>query len=365
MPRTPEFIPGADLARRLFEEAIGALMAEHAPGLPYAAGLLGAGSDVLGYDTARSMDHDWGPRQLVLLREGDLARWHDRLDRMFLAALPATVAGFPTRYRGFSEEPGTLHLTIDGDRHRIEITSLPRFLDRHLGVQRANDIDVAMWLTVSEQQVLEVTAGAVFHDALGDLTDIRGILSWYPDDVWRYRMAAAWKRIAQIEPFVGRAGEVDDNLGSQVIALSLARDVMRLAMLQARRYAPYAKWLGTAFARLPDAADLTPRLDRARYATTWQEREAGLVGAVRVLAERHNALGLAEPIEPSPRPFHDRPFTVLDAERFANALTASVTDPVVRALPMHLGGMDQYLDSTDALVSGELRRVIRAWLRGG
>jgi hypothetical protein len=53
----------------------------------------------------------------------------------------------------------------------------------------------------------------------------------------------------------------------------------------------------------------------------------------------------------------------MDAERFADALTASIEDPVVRALPRHLGGIDQYLDSTDALVHGELRRVIREWVR--
>jgi hypothetical protein len=364
MQHTLEFMPGTALARRFFEEAIGPLMAVHAPGLPFAAALLGTGSDVLGYDTARSMDHDWGPRQLILLREEDLDGWRDRLDQMFLASLPATVAGFPTRYAVFADEPGTVYMAVEGAMHRIQITSLPRFLQRHLGIQRGDEIDVVTWVTVSEQQVLEITAGAVFHDGLGDLSEIRRILAWYPDDVWRYRMAAGWKRIAQVEPFVGRTGDVGDDLGSHVIGLSLVRDVMRLALLQARHYAPYPKWLGTAFARVPDAAELMPWLDRARFSVTWQDREAGTVGAVRILAERHNALGLTEHIDPTPRPFHQRPFTVMDAERFADALTASIQDPAVQALPAHLGGIDQYLDSTDAVVNNEdMRQVLRAWLR--
>ena len=359
------FLPGVELARRFFDSAVVHLMAKHAPGLPYAAGLLGTGSDVLGYDTARSMDHDWGPRLVILLREDDLPAWGQRLDRMLLECLPAEVAGFPSRFREFADDPGIVHMAIDGDLHRVAITSLPALLERHLGIRSAAEIDVAMWVTVAGQQLLELTAGTVVHDDLGELTRLREALAWYPDDVWRYRLAAQWKRIAQSEPFVGRAGEVGDDLGSHVVGMSLVRDVMQLALLQARCYAPYAKWLGTAFARLPVAAELTPWLDRARFATTWLEREAGIVGAVRVLAERHNSLGLTGQLDPSPRPFHDRPFTVIDAGRFAAALRDSIRDPAVRALPAHLGGIDQVMDSTDALVNADLRRALRVWLREG
>jgi hypothetical protein len=360
------FVPGLELSRQLFEEGVRPLLDAHTPGLRYAAALIGHGSDVLGYDTPRSMDHDWGPRLTLVLSPEDLVERGAEIDGLFSTSLPARIAGFPTRFREFPGDPGIMHMAGDEDgvlSHRITITSLPDLLDQALGLHSLAELDVATWLTVPEQTLLELTAGEVFRDDTGALTEARATLDCYPIDLWRYRLAAAWKRISQVEPFVGRTGEVDDDLGSQVIALSLVRDIMRLALLQERSYAPYSKWLGTAFTRLDIAASLAPHLDTARFATSWQEREAGIVRAVAILAERQNDLGLAADVPPTPRQFFARPFTVMAAERFADALTDSITDDPIRALPAYLGGIDQYVDSTDALVNRELRLAIRDWLR--
>lgn len=110
-----------------------------------------------------------------------------------------------------------------------------------------------------------MTAGEVFHDDAGELTDVREWLTWYPDDVWRYLLRCAWRRIGQEEAFVGRAAEVGDELGSRIVAARLARDLMRLGFLLERRYAPYAKWLGSAFARLDAAHEVRPALERALF----------------------------------------------------------------------------------------------------
>jgi hypothetical protein len=99
-----------------------------------------------------------------------------------------------------------------------------------------------------------LTAGAVFHDPAGVLARRRATLRWYPDDVWRYVLAAGWQRIGQEEAFVGRAGAAGDGLGSAVLASRLVRDLIRLAFLIERRWAPYGKWLGRAFGELPAAA---------------------------------------------------------------------------------------------------------------
>ena len=185
----------------------------------------------------------------------------------------------------------------------------------------------------------------------------------YPEDVWRYRMAAMWMRISQIEPFIGRTGEAGDEMGSSIIAARLAEDVMRLALLQERQYAPYSKWLGTAFSRIESAASLGRGLALLRSAKTWQEREDALVTATSLLVKRHNALNITPPLDPAARFFHSRPFKVIEGERVSKAIMATLQDSPLARLPAVIGGIDEFMDSTDALKSGWLRRAIRVAMR--
>lgn len=282
-------------------------------GIPHAAARIGHGSEVLGFDTARSRDHDWGPFVQIFVPDP--------------AAVP--VEAF---------RPGD-------------------WLRGHLGFDPLGAVTTFDWLATSSQGLLEVTAGAVFRDDFGDLLRARSALAWYPDDLWRYLLACQWKRLSQEEAFVGRAGEVGDELGSAVVAARQVRDVMRLCFLMSRRYAPYSKWFGSAFAQLPCAVGLTPLLRGALAATDRHSREEHLAAAYRFVAAMHNDLGLTAPVDPATRPYHTRPYQVLHAERFADALFATVTDPEIRALAHH-GNADQAFDSTDVLAHRDRCRAL-------
>ena len=74
---TTPFIPGLDLARQFHAEVVGPLLDQSFPGITYSAALIGGGSDVLGFDSARSTDHNWGPRLQVFLGTGDADRAGD------------------------------------------------------------------------------------------------------------------------------------------------------------------------------------------------------------------------------------------------------------------------------------------------
>ena len=163
----------------------------------------------------------------------------------------------------------------------------------------------------------------MFEDGPGELTRAREQLAWYPDDVWRYVLACQWSRLAQEEAFVGRCGQVGDELGSAVVAARLVRELMRLCFLIEREYAPYSKWLGTAFARLLCAPALLPSLQGALAATDWHTREGHLAKAFETVAACFNTLRLVDPLDTTVRPFFQRPFLVLDSNRFAAACLAA------------------------------------------
>ena len=148
---------------------------------------------------------------------------------------------------------------------------------------------------------------------------------------------------------MGRCGQVGDELGSRLVAARLIRDLMTLCFLLERQYAPYIKWLGTAFKQLDCADGLMPIFEQVLNATTWQEREKPLTSAYQLAAKMHNDLGITEPLPTKVSQFHDRPFLVIHAERFADAIRAAITSEEVRVLPEHLGSIDQFIDSTDML----------------
>ena len=346
------FVPGIELADAYFTELVRPLLAAAFPRLHYAAALLGGGSDVLGFDTSRSTDHNWGPRLLVLLADAGSAGTAAGITAMLAERLPAEFRGYPTVFADVTR-PG------DVPRHWVEVAGLRGWLTGQLGFDPTRPVTTADWLATPTQRLAEVTAGAVFHDGPGDLTRARDRLAWYPRDVWLYLLACQWGRIGQEEAFPGRCAEVSDDLGSAVVTARLARDLMRLCLLMHRRYPPYSKWLGSAFARLPEAATLAPLLTRAVTAAGWEAREQQLCQAYRAVAASHNALGLTDPLDPGTRPYFDRPFQVIGAGRFAGALRQAIRDPGVRRLPA-TGAVDQFIDSTDALGDTRLLRAASA-----
>jgi len=176
------FVPGLALSRRFYEEVVAP-----AVGAPHGAALLGPGSDVVGYDTQRSTDHDWGPRCQLFVQASDL-------------------------------------------------------------------------------------------------------------------------------------------------------DEVGLPLLMGRRYASYSKWLGTAFAGLPDPNGLGSSLAEAVAPGTLIAREGALGRAYQLLAERFNALSPGSRLDTTLRPFHDRPALVLGAGRFAAASLERVEDPVLTRLSWTAAG---------------------------
>lgn len=354
-------MPGLVLAEIFYREAVKPILDAEYTGLRYTAARVGSGSDVLGYDTPQSMDHHWGPQLQLFLPPDSAQDLPADISATLSERLPTAIRGFSTNF-GPPDEIGVrlLQPVESGPiQHMVQIGTIPGFFQTILGINPNVSLANRDWLRLPQQRLLEVTAGAIFHDDLG-FAALRSRFAWYPHQVWRYLLAGQWKRIGQEEPFVGRAGDVGDELGSAILAARLVHDVMRLVFLMERRYAPYSKWFGTAFSHLSAAPTLQPILRSVLEASTWQERERYLSRAYEIITGMHNALGLTAPLSTVVSSFHERPYQVIHAERFAVALRDTIDDASLRCLP-DTGGIDQVTDNADILSNP---RVFQALLPG-
>ena len=101
---------GLRLAGEFYAGVVRPLLDEEFPALRYAAALLGPGSEVLGFDTGRSVDHDWGPRLQVFLDDTDASARAGAIAAMLARRLPAAFAATRSRSRlpaNRTARPGT------------------------------------------------------------------------------------------------------------------------------------------------------------------------------------------------------------------------------------------------------------------
>lgn len=139
----------------------------------------------------------------------------------------------------------------------------------------------------------------------------------YPHDIWLYLLASEWTNIAEEEPFVGRCGDAEDELGSRIIAARLVQSLMRLCFLMEKEYVPYSKWFGTALAQLRSAKELTPLFHKIISSENWKEREKYLSKAYESIAHMHNNLKITKPLKVKVTEFYDRPYLVINGGIFA------------------------------------------------
>ena len=343
---------GMELCGLFYEEAVQPLLTERFPDLVYSSARLGKGSDVLGFDTPTSMDHDWGPQLDLFLGEADYEKLHQEISNSLATELPLEIRGHSTNFEENDDNTAGMEQIPDGPvNHRVSINTLSGFFENLVGFDPAEGISAQDWLRAPAQELRSIASGSVFHDGLGKLERIRADLHWYPDDLWFYLMACQWRRIAQEEPFMARCGDTNDELGSQIVGMRLMTELMRVCFLIERQYPPYFKWFGTAFSKLDCSDSLSPIFQETFKAEDWKTREKHLSQAYCIVADLHNRLEITDPEEPSVSPFHSRPYLVPHADRFASALYNVIQDSEVADLPRHIGAIWQFADSTDILTS--------------
>lgn len=195
-----------------------------------AAGLVGRGSDCLGFDDEYSRDHDWGPGFCLWLTLPD----HDKIGR----ELKEAYDRLPTIFAGFERK------TSEWGGSRVGVFEIGDFYRGLIGRPDAPE-SLYDWLRIPENRLSECTAGKVFHDPLGEYSGIRQkLLAFYPDDVRLVKIAARCMSAGQSGQYnFVRSLWRKDYFAAQYAETKFCADIMSLVYLLNRRYAPYYKWL--------------------------------------------------------------------------------------------------------------------------
>lgn len=340
------FIPGLELNLGYYTRVIRPLLETYDPTLRYSACLIGYGSDVLGFDSATSMDHNWGPRGQIFVEKDDTARIGE-IQEFLANRLPAEFMGFPTN---FTEKrgDGTQSMVPAKDRRinsLIEIYDLDEYLNGifHKDVLCLTPYD---WLRVPEQKLLELTAGRVFFDGLRRLNEVRSALRYYPRDARLAKLAAYWDCVANEEAFIGRALEFNDLLGVKMIAPRLVKTLLKICFVLKERYVPYSKWFTHGFAQL-DLPEIEAAALRILTENEPKKIETKLADLYfQVLALQNACPGIPR-IKAEITTYYNRPYRVIMASAIVDQLRGAIMDEMIRGLEITLVGLDNKIDGLD------------------
>ena len=330
------FIKGIALCEGFFFEIAKLILDKHFTGLKYSAGLVGYGSDVLGYDDEVSTDHMWGPRFYLFLDDKDISKKQ--------VILEAFGRYLPYDYRGYSVHFSEPDPNDNEVRHPERITegsvsplifihTLNEYLTNYLGTADLDNLSGRDWLSFSEHRLLALTSGRIFWDGLGIQKAIDKI-RFYPEDVRLYLIASNWSLAAEEQAFVKRCFIVGDDLGSMLVCGRIADRLMRLSFLYCKAYAPYSKWFGSAFLRLPVDVDLKSTIYDAVRASGITERENNIALAQKLTADMHNRSNLTEFVDVKIESYFGRDIKVIFADKIASAVMAKLSGTYFERYPL-------------------------------
>ena len=276
-------ISGMELARRFYKEYGQAMIhegfAEYEDRIT--AGLVGRGSQCYGFDDPLSRDHDFGPDFCIWLDDdlydeiGDkLQEAYDRLPAEFMGFSRVTVippdgkrAGvmrtweFYARILDVSEEFLLSYIDISCKRrHLCEEDKKPEpgitaGVETGRVEEECNRMELAFFGTVDEANLSQCTNGEIFKEGTGDFARIREGLKYYPDHIWKRKIAQELHYSAQMGQYnYVRMLKRGEKVASEIALSGYMEHTMKLVYLLNRKYAPYYKWLHRGMADLEKAA---------------------------------------------------------------------------------------------------------------
>lgn len=231
---------GLALAERYFQRHGLPMLAQRFPAYQgrIAAGLIGDGSDCLGFDDEYSRDHDWGPGFCLWLTEAD--------HRAIGPPLAEAYANLPARFEGHER------VASEWGGGRVGVFEIGAFLRGFIGRPTVPATELE-WLRIPEKNLAACTAGRIFRDPHGEFSEAqRRLRDFYPDDVRLAKIAARCMSAGQSGQYnYLRSVWRGEGFAAQYAETKFCADAMSLVYLINRRYAPYYKWMRRGLASLP------------------------------------------------------------------------------------------------------------------
>ncbi len=195
-----------------------------------AVGLVGEGSECLGYDDLISRDHDFSVGFCMFVSRKDYEKFGFKLERAY-AKLPKT-------YNGISK---AILSPVGGNRTGVVI--MEDFYLRHLGVENIPD-SLEWWLSVPSTALLNASNGEVFVDNSGNFSQNRNILkAGYPEDVRLKKLASHVIFMAQAGQYnYPRCVERGETGAAQLAIFEFVKHAISTVYLLNNRYEPFYKW---------------------------------------------------------------------------------------------------------------------------
>ena len=243
---------GLEISKAYFEEFGLPMLEEQFPDvLPLiAAGLFGSGSECLGYDDDVSFDHDMEPGFCIFL-PGE-----DKVDRRTAFLLERAYAKLPREYGGLRR---SLMSPVGGARHGVFRTG--EFFAEKTG-SSDGILTNGQWLSLPEQALLECTNGVIFTDHYGEVSLIRQRLAFYPEDIFKKKLAGQLLLMAQSGQYnYARCLKHGENAAAQLAVNEFVKSTISAIFLLNRRYQPYYKWSFRSLRELPKLSILAELLE--------------------------------------------------------------------------------------------------------
>lgn len=195
-----------------------------------AVGLVGEGSECLGFDDEISTDHDFEPAFCLFITKDDYQKFGFPLERAY--------SSLPKEFMGLKRN---LLSPVGGNRHGVII--IDEFYTKFLGMPNAPK-ELYEWLYIPPFALLNATSGEVFADKLGEFSAIRNILKkGYPEDVRLKKIAAHTVLLAQSGQYnYPRLIKRGEKGAAQLAVFEFVKHAISVIYLLNNAYEPFYKW---------------------------------------------------------------------------------------------------------------------------